>query len=112
IAALVAAGALWGLTVPLSKLSLGWLGPAWLTAARFATTAPLLALAGRRGLRAAFVPRVMLAGALGYGAVVMLQNLGIARTSVSHAAVVIGAVPVLVALISTGLGHTPARPLA
>ena len=27
---------LWGLTVPLSKVSLEWLGPGWLTVARFA----------------------------------------------------------------------------
>jgi O-acetylserine/cysteine efflux transporter len=112
IAALAGAGALWGLTVPLSKLALGWLGPAWLTVARFAIAAPLLALAGRRGLRTACAPRVVASGALGFGAVVMLQNAGIARTSVSHAAVVVGAVPVVVALIATGLGQASARPLA
>ena len=43
ILALAAAGALWGLTVPLSKLALGWLAPAWLTAARFLIAAPALA---------------------------------------------------------------------
>ena len=40
ILALAAAGALWGLTVPLSKLALEWLGPGWLTVARFALAAP------------------------------------------------------------------------
>jgi drug/metabolite transporter (DMT)-like permease len=42
----------------------------------------------------------------------MLQNAGIARTSVSHAAVVVGAVPVLVALIAAGLGRSSTRPRA
>ncbi len=102
ILALAAAGALWGLTVPLSKLALGWLTPAWLTAARFMLAAPALALVGRRGLRAAATPSIAAAGALGFGAVVMLQNAGIERTSVSHASVLVGAVPVLVALFAAG----------
>ena len=109
IAALATAGALWGLTVPLSKLALGWLGPGWLTVARFALAAPLLAVVGRRGLRDALVPGVIGAGALGFGAVIILQNAGIARTSVTHAAVIVGAVPVLVALIAAGLGEAPVR---
>jgi O-acetylserine/cysteine efflux transporter len=111
ILALAVSGALWGLTVPLSKLALGWLTPAWLTAARFLLAAPVLALAGRRGLRAALTPRVAIAGAFGFGAVILLQNAGIARTSVSHAAVIVGVVPMLVALIGAGLrqGRTGPR---
>jgi len=100
ILALASAGALWGLTVPLSKLALGWLAPAWLTVARFVLAAPALALLGRRGLRAACSPSVAAAGALGFGGVVVLQNAGIEHTSVSHAAVLLGAVPVLVALFT------------
>jgi O-acetylserine/cysteine efflux transporter len=42
--------------------------------------------------------------------VILLQNAGIARTSVSHAALLVGAVPVLVALIAAGLGQGVARP--
>jgi O-acetylserine/cysteine efflux transporter len=112
IVALACAGALWGLTVPLSKLSLGWLGPGWLTVARFALAAPILAVAGRRGLRDALSWRVAGLGALGFGAVVLLQNAGLERTSVSHAAVLVGAVPVLVALMSAGLGDAVGGPLA
>src|SRR4051794_34793384 len=112
ILALAAAGALWGLTVPLSKLSLDWLGGGWLTVLRFMLAAPLLAYAGRRGLRAALTPRIVAAGAIGFGAVIMLQNAGIERTSVSHAALVVGAVPVLVALMAAALGHGVARPAA
>jgi O-acetylserine/cysteine efflux transporter len=105
IVALAAAGTLWGLTVPLSKLGLEWLGPGWLAVARFAIAAPLLALVARRRLRAALTPAVVAAGAVGYGVVIVLQNVGIERTSVSHAALIVGAVPVLVAAIAAVLGR-------
>ena len=60
VAALIAAGLLWGTTVPLSKLALEWLSPAWLTATRFGLAAAvLLAVAPRSGLRAAFTPKVL-----------------------------------------------------
>jgi O-acetylserine/cysteine efflux transporter len=103
-AALAGAGLLCGLTVPLSKLALPWLGPAWLTLARFALSAPVLAVIGRGSLREALVPRVAVAGAIGFGGVIVLQNAGIERTSVSHAAVILGTVPVLVALIAVASG--------
>jgi drug/metabolite transporter (DMT)-like permease len=103
ILSLAASGVLWGLTVPLSKLALGWLTPAWLTVARFALAAPVLAFAGRRGLRDALTPSIVAAGVLGFGGVILLQNSGVARTSVSHAAVIVGLVPILVALIGAGL---------
>lgn len=109
-AALAAAGLLWGLTVPLSKLAMGWLDPAWLTVARFAVSAPILAFIGRRSLRKALQPRVAVAGAIGFGGVIMLQNAGIERTSVSHAAVILGTVPVLVALVTAALGQSRTRP--
>ena len=108
---LAAAATLWGLNVPLTKLALGWLGPGWVTVARFAVAAPVLALVGRRGLRAAISPGVLASGAMGFGAVIVLQNAGIQHTSVSHAAVVVGAIPVLVALIAAGLGQAVTRPL-
>jgi drug/metabolite transporter (DMT)-like permease len=110
--ALVAAGLIWGLTVPLSKVALGWLDPAWLTAARFSVAAPVLALIGRRRLREALTPAIMAWGATGYGMVIILQNLGIERTSVSHAALILGAVPALVALTAAGLGRSSSGPVA
>lgn len=113
VAALIAAGLLWGTTVPLSKLALQWLPPGWLTVVRFGLAAAvLLAAARRRGLRQAFTPAVLTAGALGYGGSVMLQNAGISRTSVTHAALLIGAAPVLVAIIAAVWQRTVARPLA
>jgi len=117
VAALIAAGLLWGTTVPLTKLALAWLPPGWLTAVRFGLAAAvLLAAARRRGqgtaLRRAFTPAVLAAGALGYGGSVLVQNAGIARTSVTHAALLIGAVPVLVAVIAAAWQRTVARPVA
>ena len=121
VAALIAAGLLWGTTVPLSKLALQWLSPGWLTAVRFGLAAAvLLAAARRRGqgaarptaLRRAFTPAVLAAGALGYGGSVMVQNAGIGRTSVTHAALLIGAVPVLVAIIAAVWYRAVARPVA
>src|SRR5581483_10019897 len=110
VAALIAAGLLWGTTVPLSKLGLQWLSPGWLTTVRFGLAAAiLLAAARRRGLRRAFTPAVLAAGALGYGGSVLLQNAGIGRTSVTHAALLIGAVPVLVAIIAAVWHRAVAR---
>ena len=110
--ALIAAGVLWGTTVPLSKLALGWMPPAWLVFVRFALAAAVLMVASRSRLRAAFSPAILISGGLGYGGSVLLQNVGIERTSVTHAALLIGATPVLVAIIAAGLRHSVARPLA
>jgi O-acetylserine/cysteine efflux transporter len=112
LAALTAAGLMFGLTVPLSKVALGWLAPAWLAAVRFGLAAPVLAVVARRTLRPALTPRVALWGALGYGAMVVLQNLGVERTSVTHAAIIFGAVPVFVAAGTALAGRAAAGPAA
>ena len=112
VAALTAAGLLWGTTVPLSKLALTWLAPGWLTVLRFGLAAAvLLPVARRRGQRVLEV-RLLVGGAAGYGGSVVLQNAGITRTSVTHAALLIGAVPVLVAIIAAIWHRTVARPLS
>src|ERR1700751_5293406 len=90
IFALAAAGTLWGLNVPLTKLALGWLDPSWLTVVRFLVAAPVLAVVGRRGLRDALSLRIVASGAIGFGAVIVFQNAGIEHTSVSHAAMIVG----------------------
>jgi drug/metabolite transporter (DMT)-like permease len=113
VAALATAGLLWGTTVPLSKLALGWLPPGWLTFVRFGLAAViLLPVASRPGVRAACTPSVLASGAAGYGGSVVVQNAGITRTSVTHAALLIGAAPVLVAIIAAFWHHTVARPVA
>ncbi len=110
--ALVAAGVLWGTTVPLSKVALGWLGPAWLAFIRFGLAAAILMLVSRSRLRGAWSPAVVISGAIGYGGSVLLQNIGIQRTSVTHGALLIGATPVLVAILAAMLRHSVARPVA
>jgi O-acetylserine/cysteine efflux transporter len=114
VAALIAAGLLWGTTVPLSKLALQWLAPGWLTAVRFGLAAAVLLPVARRraGGRRLLEARVLASGALGYGGTVIVQNAGIIRTSVTHAALLIGAVPVLVAVIAALWHRTVARPTA
>ena len=110
--ALTAAGALWGLTIPFSKLALGWLDPFSLTVARFALAAPLLALVARGTLRGALSWRVAVWGAVFYGLGVMLQNAAVERTSVTHAALIVATVPVFVALFSWMRGRSSATPQA
>ncbi len=110
--ALTVAGLTWGLTVPLSKVVLGWLDPAWTTVGRFGLAAPVLALLARGRLREAATPAVAAWGAVGFGAVIVLQNVGIQRTSVTHAAVILGAVPVLVALAAAAIGSRASGPAA
>ena len=113
LVALTVAGLLWGSTVPLSKIALGWLPPGWLTAIRFAVAAAvLLAVTPRSRLRAAWSPAVLAWGAAGYGGTVLLQNAGITRTSVSHAALLIGTAPVMVAIIAAVWQRSVARPVA
>jgi O-acetylserine/cysteine efflux transporter len=110
--ALTVAGLLWGSTVPLSKLALGWLPPGWLTAIRFAVAAAVLLTVTRSRIRAAWSPAVLAWGAAGYGGTVLLQNTGITRTSVSHAALLIGTAPVMVAIIAVAWHHSVVRPVA
>jgi O-acetylserine/cysteine efflux transporter len=111
-AALISAGVLWGTTVPLSKVALAWLPPAGLAFVRFALAAALLMFFRRSRLRAAASPAILISGALGYGGSVVLQNFGIERTSVTHAALLIGATPVVVAVLAAVCGHGVARPVA
>jgi drug/metabolite transporter (DMT)-like permease len=113
VIALVVAGVAWGASVPLSKEAMGWLGPAWLSAARFALAAlVLLPFVPWRKLRAAFSWQVLAWGALGYGGSVLVQNMGVDRTSVTHAALLIGSAPVLVAIIAALWRSAVARPVA
>src|SRR6201996_3118078 len=123
VVALAVAGTLWGTTVPLSKLALAWLPPGWLTVARFGLAAAVLLVitqrkaartrgAAERPLRPAGTALVLVSGAAGYGGSVILQNAGVELTSVTHAALLIGAVPVLVAVIAAIWQRAVAPPVA
>jgi O-acetylserine/cysteine efflux transporter len=113
VAALAAAGAAWGTSVPLSKAALSWLPPGWLVLARFGLAAlVLLVTVDRAALRAALRWQVLAWGAAGFGGSVLIQNDGLAKTSVTHAALLIGAGPVLVAVIAAAWHRNVARPVA
>jgi O-acetylserine/cysteine efflux transporter len=113
VAALAVAGVAWGTSVPLSKAALSWLPPGWLVVARFGFAAALLlATVDRAALRAALRWQVLAWGAAGLGGSVLIQNAGLTRTSVTHAALLVGAGPVLVAVIAAAWRHTVARPVA
>ena len=113
VAALAAAGVAWGTSVPLSKAAMSWLPPGWLVVARFGLAAAvLLAAVDRTALRAALRWQVLAWGAAGLGGSVLIQNAGLARTSVTHAALLVGAAPVLVAVIAAAWQHAVARPVA
>jgi drug/metabolite transporter (DMT)-like permease len=98
--ALTTAAVLWGTAVPLSKSALSGLGPLWLTVFRFGVSGLLLLATLRPSLRGTFRPNILIWGAIGYGGSIAVQNLGIARTSVTHAALIIGTVPVVVAVMA------------
>src|SRR5205814_104825 len=66
----------------------------------------------RSRVRGAASPAVLAWGALGYGGSILVQNAGVARTSVSHAALLAGATPVLVAVISVLRRGSVAHPVA
>ena len=112
VAALTAAGLLWGTTVPMTKLALEWLPPAWLTVARFGLAAAVLLAVVRSRAGAACRPAVLAWGSVGYGGSILVQNAGITRTSVTHAALLIGATPVLVAVVAAVRHASVARPVA
>jgi len=113
VAALAAAGVAWGTSVPLSKEALTWLPPAWLVVARFAVAAAvLLAVVDRAALRAALRWQVLAWGAVGLGGSVVVQNAGLAETSVTHASLLIGTGPVLIAVIAAAWHRDVARPVA
>jgi O-acetylserine/cysteine efflux transporter len=97
--ALTAAGLLWGTSVPLSKVALTGFGPAWLTVIRFAVAGLILLAVLRPRLRDVR-PALVFWGAIGYGVCIVVQNLGLTRTSVTHAALLVGAVPVMVAVMA------------
>ncbi len=98
--ALTTAAVLWGTAVPLSKSALSGLGPLWLTVFRFGISGLLLMVTLRPSLKGTFRPNLLIWGAIGYGGSIAVQNLGIARTSVTHAALIIGTVPVVVAVMA------------
>ena len=95
----------------MTKTALGGFGPGWLTVLRF-TVAGLILIAVLRPRLQDVRPALVLWGALGYGACIAIQNVGLTRTSVTHAALLVGAVPVLVAVMAVIFDRARVRPTA
>ena len=108
---LLVAGASWGVGFPLAELALPELGAAPLMLLRFLVA---LAVCGpvalrSRASRAAFRdPWTWAAGAI-YGPAFVLQFEGLARTSVTLAALMVGVLPALVAFVAPLVGERVSR---
>ncbi len=111
IAALTVAGVLWGCTMPATKLASQWLPPAWLATMRFGLAAAILLVVCRHRIRSVCSPLMLASGAIGYGGTIIVQNAGVMRTSVTHAALLVGTTPVFVALIAAVALRSVARPV-
>src|SRR6185437_11154439 len=84
-----------------------------LVVARFAVAAAvLLAVVDRAALRAALRWQVLAWGAVGLGGSVLVQNAGLTKTNVTHASLLIGTGPVLIAVIAAAWHRDVARPVA
>ena len=107
--ALAAAGALWGTGFPLGKIALAWMSVGHMVFYRylFAVLALVpVALMQRLTLpRRADLPRILLAGALYVPIQFLIQFEGLARTTVSHASLMVGALPILVAVGAVLFAH-------
>src|SRR5207248_2035910 len=101
LAALLAAGLLWGTTVPLTKLALAGWGPGWLTVARFAAALAGVGLvAVQPGAGASLTGDALVFGSLLLSAAFLLTQPGllagrdpVAVTAVQLAAAAVGTVP-------------------
>ncbi len=101
IAALVVACTLWGMTFALGKIALSGLPVSQLVLYRFAIASMLLLpVAIRRGVfpRRQDLPTFLLAAFFGVPATFFLQVGGLARTSSVQASLIVGSIPLLLAL--------------
>lgn len=108
VAALVAANVLWGTSFLLGKAALAEISASHVVLVRFAIGAGLLApfvWRGRRALRRRDVGPFVAAGLLMGPAMMLLQFEGLARTTASRAALLVGTIPVLLTLAAAALGR-------
>jgi drug/metabolite transporter (DMT)-like permease len=109
--ALIVAGVCWGLGFPLGKLVLRETDAAHMVLLRFVVAAVVAAPFALRSpeTRALFrSPVVLLAGAL-YGVAFMVQFEGLAHVTVTLAALLVGAMPALIAISAKLLGEKVSR---
>ncbi|WP_294395203.1 DMT family transporter [uncultured Sphingomonas sp.] len=109
--ALAVAGLGWSLGFPLGKLALHEIGPAHMILLRFAfasVAALPFALGSREARRLFASPPVLLAGFF-YGVAFVVQFEGLKGVTVSLAALLVGAMPALVAIAAWALGERVTR---
>lgn len=109
--ALTLAGLFWGLGFPLGKLALREVAPAHMVLLRFAVAsiASLPFALGSAEARALFrSPAVVAAGVL-YGLAFIVQFEGLAGVTVTLAALLVGAMPALVAVAAWAMGERVSR---
>lgn len=107
-AAVIAANVIWGTSFLLGKIALRDLLPVHVVAGRFLiASAVLLPMAMRRGLRVhrRDLPLFALAAVLMVPVMMLVQYEGLDRTSATSAALIIGTIPVLLALAAVVFGR-------
>ena len=109
--ALIVAGLCWGLGFPLGKLVLRETDAAHMVLLRFAVAAVVAAPFALRTpeARALFRSPVILAAGALYGIAFMVQFEGLAHVSVTLAALLVGAMPALIAISAKLLGEKVSR---
>jgi len=111
IAALILSGVCWGLGFPFGKIALSEMSAAHMVLLRFAVAAVAglpFALASREA-RALFRSPPVLAAGVFYGVAFLLQFEGLAHVSVTLAALLVGAMPALIAVCARVLGEKVTR---
>jgi drug/metabolite transporter (DMT)-like permease len=109
--ALASAGLLWGLGFPLGKLALREVEPAHMVLLRFVVASILaapFALMTRQSRALFRSPPVVLAGAF-YGIAFIVQFEGLSGVTVTLAALLVGAMPALVAVAAYAMGESVSR---
>ncbi len=110
-AMLILAGICWSLGFPLGKLALREMTAAHMVLLRFAVAAVValpFAMASREARALFRSPSVLIAGFL-YGVAFLVQFEGLARVSVTLAALLVGAMPALIAVSARLLGEATSR---
>ena len=110
-AALVLSGLLWGVGFPLGKVALREIDAAHMVTLRliFASLAALPFALRRREARALFASPWVLGGGALFALAFLVQFEGLARINVSLAALLVGAMPALIAVASRLLGDPVSR---
>jgi drug/metabolite transporter (DMT)-like permease len=109
--ALILAGVFWGLGFPLGKLALRELEPSHMILLRFAVASLVslpFALASAEARALFRSPTVLVAGVL-YGAGFLIQFEGLASVTVTLAALLVGAMPALIAVAARLMGEPVTR---